>query len=160
MECGGFESRIPHRKASMGTAHERRIQPGQARGTHLLRKAVFVLAFIEKPHFSVKYDYIVDYLCDTAGPSIDGLGASDQTINKLTESMMAMAFRRYVCGVDGDEGCDFFKRDEDDQLFVFNGQYYEKTKDEMLTEIIVETMAKMNVGLVYQANSGPRINLI
>ena len=107
--------------------------------------------------FSVKYDYIVDYLCDTAGPSIDGLGASDQTINKLTESMMAMAFRRYVCGVDGDEGCDFFKRDEDDQLFVFNGRYYEKTKDEMLTEIIVETMAKMNVGLVYQANSGPRI---
>ena len=105
----------------------------------------------------MKYDYIIDYLCSTAGPSIDGAGASDQSINKSTEGAMCLAFRRYVCGVDGDKGCDFFKMDEDDQLFVFNGQYYELTKEEMLSEIILETMQRMNVGVVYLANSAVRI---
>lgn len=105
----------------------------------------------------MKFDYIIDYLCTTAGPAIDGAGSSDQRINKLTESAMAMAFRRYVCGLDGDEGNDFFKVDEDDQLFVFNGEYYELTKEEMLSEIILETMERKNVGLVYLANSADRI---
>jgi len=105
----------------------------------------------------VRFDYIVDYLCSTAGATIDGCGSTDQSINKLTESSMAMAFRRYICGVDGDEGCDFFKMDEDDQLYVFNGEYFEIVKDEMLTEIIVETMQRMSVGLVYVTNSAERI---
>lgn len=70
---------------------------------------------------------------------------------------MSMAFKRYVCGLDGDEGNDFFKMDADDQLFVFNGRYYEIVKDEMLTEIIIETMHRKHVGLVYQANSAQRI---
>ncbi len=47
--------------------------------------------------------------------------------------------------------------DEDDQLFVFNGRYYEVVKEETLTEIIVETMQRMNTGLVYQANSSAKI---
>lgn len=105
----------------------------------------------------MKFDYIIDYLCDTVGPSIEGQGATDQSINKLTESGMAMAFRRYICGVEGDEGCDFFKMDDDDQLYVFNGQYYEIIKEEFLTEIIVETMGRMSVGLVYIANSAEKI---
>ena len=81
----------------------------------------------------MKFDYIVDYLCQTAGPSIDGTGSSDQSINKLSEAAMSMAFRRYICGMDGDEGCDFFKMDDDDQLYVFNGRHYAVVKDEMLT---------------------------
>lgn len=105
----------------------------------------------------MRFDYIVDYLCSTAGPSFDGAGSSDDRINKLTESSIALAFRRYVCGLDGDKGCDFFKMDDDDQLYVFNGRYYEIVKDEMLTEIILETMERMNVGIVYIANSGDRI---
>ena len=105
----------------------------------------------------MRFDYIVDYLCQTAGPSIDGAGASDQTVNKLTEAGMSKSFRRYVCGLDGDSGCDYFKMDNDDQLYVFNGRHYEIVKDEMLTEIIMETMERMHVGLVYQMNSAQRI---
>ena len=66
---------------------------------------------------------------------------------------MALAFRRYICGLDGDEGCDFFKMDEDDQLFVFNGRHFEVVKEEILQEIIMETMSRCDVGIVYQANS-------
>ena len=109
------------------------------------------------PANSVRFDYIIDYLCATVGPTIDGLGSLDHSISKLTESTIAMSFRRYICGLDGDEGCDFFKMDEDDQLFVFNGRYYEVVKEETLTEIIVETMQRMNTGLVYQANSSAKI---
>ena len=105
----------------------------------------------------MKFDNIIDYLCQTAGPSIENTGSSDQTINKLNEASMSVAFRRYICGIDGDEGCDFFKMDEDDQLYMFNGQYYEIIKDEVLTEIIVETMERMNVGIVYRANSAKKI---
>lgn len=108
----------------------------------------------------MKFDYIIDYLCETVGPSIDGLGASDDRINKLTEAKMSMAFRRYICGLDGDAGCDFFKMDDDEMLFIFNGQYYEmidSQKYEILTEIILETMERMNVGIVYLANCAERI---
>ena len=108
----------------------------------------------------MKFDYIVDYLCSTAGPAFDGAGASDEKINKMTEARMSMAFRRYVCGIDGDKGCDFFKMDEDEMLYIFNGQYYEMVesqKYEILTEIILETMCRMGVGIVYIANSAERI---
>lgn len=105
----------------------------------------------------MRFDYIVDYLCSTVGPGIQTAGQMDQSINKRTEASMAVSFRRYVCGLDGDEGNDFFKMDMDDQLYVFNGKYYEVVKDEMLTEIIVQTMERCDVGIVYQANSGPRI---
>ena len=105
----------------------------------------------------MKYKYIIDYLCQTVGPSIDGAGSSDERVNKRTEAGMAIAFRRYVCGIDGDEGCDFFKVDDDDQLFVFNGRHFEIIKEEVLQEIMLETMSEMNVGIVYQANSAKTI---
>lgn len=124
-------------------------------------EALFVQSFFTKNrNFSVKFDYIIDYLCSTVGPTIDGAGASDQTINKLTEASMSMAFRRYICGISGDEGCDFFKMDEDNMLYIFNGRYFEvidSTEYEILSEIILETMERMDVGIVYQANSAPRI---
>ena len=108
----------------------------------------------------MKFDYIIDYLCETAGPTMDGAGATDQRVNKLTESSMAMAFRRYICGLDGDSNNDFFKMSEDGLMFIFNGQYFEAVDSleyEILTEIILETMQKMNVGIVYIANSAERI---
>lgn len=133
-------------------------QPEQQGVPTLLRKSPVCSGFLtEKPQNSVKFDYIIDYLCQTAGPSIDGFGASDQTVNKLTEATMAMSFRRYICGMDGDEGNDFFKMNDDDQIFVFNGMYYEFVQDAVVTEIILDTMQKMNVGIVYQMNSPKRI---
>lgn len=108
----------------------------------------------------MKFDYIIDYLCSTAGQSFDGAGATDERINKMREASMAMAFRRYICGIDGDEGCDFFKMSEDSMLYIFNGEYFEVVESqeyEVLTEIILETMQRMNVGIVYIANSAGRI---
>lgn len=101
----------------------------------------------------MKYTHIIDYLCETAGPAIEDAGLSDQRVNKRTEAGLCKAFKRYICGVDDDEGCDYFKVDEDDMLYVFNGQYYELMLEASLLEIIIEVMERMNVGIVYQTGS-------
>lgn len=101
----------------------------------------------------MKYDHIVEYLCSTAGPTIEDAGLSDERVNKRTEAGMAKAFRRYICGIDGDEGCDFFKVDDDGMLYAYNGRYYELMMEETLLELIIEVMEKKNVGIVYQTGS-------
>lgn len=100
-------------------------------------------------NFSVKYQHIVDYLCDTAGPTLEDAGLSDERVNKRTEAGMAKAFRKYICNLD----VDYFKVDEDGMLYVFNGQYFELMLEETLLELIIEVMEKMNVGIVYQTGS-------
>lgn len=101
----------------------------------------------------MKYEHIIEYLCETAGPSIEDAGLSDQRVNKYTESGMAKAFRRYICGMDADDGCDFFKVDDDGMLYVFNGKYFELMIEETLLELIIEVMERKNVGIVYQTGS-------
>ena len=103
------------------------------------------------------YDYIVSYLVETVGPSIEGQGSDHDRVNKRTEAGMAKAFRRYLCGMDGDKGCDYLKMSEDERIYLYNGQYFEVVKEESLTEIIVEVMERMDVGIVYQMNSAERI---
>ena len=102
---------------------------------------------------AMRYSHIVDYLCSTAGLSIQDAGLSDDRVNKRTEAGMAKAFRRYICGLDGDEGNDFFKVDEDGILYAFNGQYFEQMLEETFLEVIIEVMERMNVGIVYQTGS-------
>ena len=101
----------------------------------------------------MKYGDIIDYLCSTAGPSLQDAGLSDDRVNKRTEALMAMDFRRYICGIDGDEGNDFFKVDEDGMLYVYNGRYFELMLEETLLELIIVVMEKCNVGIVYRTGS-------
>ncbi len=101
----------------------------------------------------MKYADIVEYLVNTAGPTIENAGLSDERVNKKTEAGICKAFRRYVCGIEGDEGNDFFKVDEDGMLYVFNGRYFEVMIEEALLEIIIEVMERTNVGIVYQTGS-------
>lgn len=101
----------------------------------------------------MEYGHIIDYLCSTAGPSLEDAGLSDERVNKRTEAGMAKVFRRYICGLDSDSGNDFFKVDEDGQIFVFNGRHYELMLEETMLEIIIEVMERENVGVVYQTGS-------
>ena len=93
----------------------------------------------------MRYDYIVEYLCSTAGMSFDGFGSSDERVNKRTEAGIAESFRRYVCGMDGDTGNDFFRVDDMGMLHVFNGKFFEMMNDVVFTGIIREVMRRMNV---------------
>lgn len=101
----------------------------------------------------MKYNEIVKYLISTAGVTIDKCGLTDERVNKRTEAGLAIVMRRYICGIDGDEGNDFFKVDEDGLLYVFNGRYFEQMMEETLLEIIIEVLEKCEVGIVYQTGS-------
>lgn len=122
--------------------------PPRFEGPHL-----FLPFLLKNRKFQVKYQHIIDYLCQTAGPSIQNQGLTDERVNKRTEAGICKAFRRYICGVDGDEGCDFFKVDQDGMLYVFNGRHFEVMLEETLLEIIIEVMELCDVGIVYQTGS-------
>ena len=95
----------------------------------------------------------MDYLCRTVGVAIEGSGSSDERVNKRTEAGMAEAFRRYVCGEEGDKGNAFFRMGDDALLRVYNGRYFEVIEEEMLRSAIREVMRRCNVGLVYLTGS-------
>lgn len=99
------------------------------------------------------YDYIIDYLCATAGPAFEGAGSSDKRVDKLVEAGIAESLRRYILGVEGDEGNDFFRVIDDQTVCVFNGKFFERMPDVRLEGIIRDTLRKMGVGLVYLVGS-------
>lgn len=101
----------------------------------------------------MNYDYVIDYLCSTAGASFDGAGSSDKRVDKLTEAGIAEAFRRYIVDTQGDSGNDYFRVVNDQTICVFNGKFFERMPDVKLEGIIRDTMRKMNVGLVYLVGS-------
>ena len=116
-------------------------------------KALFSLAFLLKTALLVKYKDIIAYLYSTVGTCIKDAGLSDERVNKRTEAIMAMDFRRYICGIEGDEGNDFFKADEDDQTYIYNGRYFEVLPEATLLEMIITVMEMSNVGIVYRTGS-------
>lgn len=105
----------------------------------------------------MKYQHIIDYLEATVGPSIENVGLTDERVNKRTEAGLCKSFRRYICGVEGDDGCDYFKVDEDGMLYVFNGEFFELLLEETMLEIIIEVMEDSNVGIVYQTGSAKMV---
>ena len=106
----------------------------------------------------MEFGYIIDYLCETVGPSIDRMGSSDKRVDKLTEAQMCEIFRRYIVGEEGDEGNDFFRIVNDQILCVFNGVFFERMTDVQMTGVIRNTMRRMSVGLVYLTGSASAIS--
>ena len=101
----------------------------------------------------MKYDYVIDYLCSTAGASFEGAGSSDKRVDKLTEAGIAESLRRYILGEEGDSGNDFFRVIDDQNVCVFNGKFFERMSDVKLEGIIRDTLRRMGVGMVYLLGS-------
>lgn len=105
----------------------------------------------------MQYESVIDYLVATAGDEIEKKGDGDNKVDKLKEAELCEAFDAYICGEDGDEGCDFFRVEEGDVMYLFNGRYYEKIDDIRLRVIIKEVLARRHVGVVYRRNSAEKI---
>lgn len=101
----------------------------------------------------MKYDYIIDYLCSTAGLSFKDAGDIDKRVDKLTEAGIAEALRRYIVDVEEGSDNDFFRVIDDLTVCVFNGRYFERMPDVRFEGILRMVLRKMNVGLVYQLSS-------
>ena len=96
-------------------------------------------------------------MVQTAGPSIQDIGERDMSVKKYYEALIAESLRRYMCGVEGDQGNGFFKADEIGAVYVFNGKHFEFLSETNMLGVIREVMAKCNVGLVYRMESAERI---
>lgn len=101
---------------------------------------------------------IISYLTDTVGVSIDGLGASDNKVNKLTEAEMGQLFERYITGNDGDRIPNMILIAESGEPYAYNGKYFECITTEALQYAIKRVMVDSNVGKVYQFNSHKKIS--
>ena len=105
----------------------------------------------------MNYLYVIDYLVQTVGPSIRDLGERDSRVNKYHESIIAEAFRRYMCGEEGDQGNGFFKADEIGAIYFFNGKFFEFVSEVRMLGILRAVMRRCNVGIVYLMDSADRI---
>lgn len=103
------------------------------------------------------YSFVIDYLCRTVGPAIQDLGERDSRVSKYSESVMAESFRRYMCGLDGDDGNGFFKVDEIGAAYVYNGEFFEFINDTKILGIIRNVMRRCGVGSVYYMESARHI---
>lgn len=103
------------------------------------------------------YSYVIDYLCQTAGPSIQDLGDHDGRVSKFNEAVIAEAFRRYVCGEEDDTGNRFFKVDAIGATYVFNGKFFEFLTKTKFLGIVRAVLRKCGVGLVYMMDSASRV---
>ena len=101
------------------------------------------------------YSYIIDYLCQTAGPSIQDLGERDSRVNKYYESVIAESLRRYMCG---EVGNGFFKADEIGATYVFNGRFFEFISETRMLGVIRAVLRKCGVGMVYYMDAAERVN--
>lgn len=102
------------------------------------------------------FDYMVDYLCATVGPSIEaGYGSEDASPKRDKESQLCDLFERYVYSA----GMGMFLLSDSGVLYVYNGHYYEQiTTKTFLQEVIKRTLERMRVGLVYQKISNKFIS--
>lgn len=105
----------------------------------------------------MKFEGVIDYLVSTAGDEITGKGAGDNKVDKLKEAELCEALDSYICGEEGDEGCDYFKVEDGDVIFLYNGHAYEKIDEVQMRYIIKKVLERTDVGTVYRRNSAKKI---
>lgn len=107
---------------------------------------------IEKPQV-LDYSFVIDYLVQTAGPSISDLGEHDNRVDKRNEMILCESFRRWMCSADNG----FFKADEIGAIHVFTGKYFEFVSEMRLLGIIRAVIRRCNVGIVYWNEPADRV---
>lgn len=101
----------------------------------------------------MSYDYIIDYLCQTAGLQFKEAGEIDKRVDKYTEAGIAESLRKYIIDIEEGSDNDFFRVIDDMTVCVFNGRYFERMQDVRFEGIIRAVLRKQKVGLVYQLSS-------
>lgn len=101
------------------------------------------------------YNLVLDYLCQTIGDSLQGLGKDHEKVKPFEEATLIDYFEKYIYK----EMNNYVLIGADDAIYIYNGRYYEthRSNEDMLFNIIKDAMKRMGVGLVYQKNSYSKI---
>lgn len=105
--------------------------------------------------FYSQYEDVVNYLVETIGSSLTGLGNTHERVKQYDEARLIDYYEKYIYK----EMNNYFLIGDSDELYIYNGCYYETHKncDDVLLNVIKDSMKKMDVGLVYQKNSYKKI---
>lgn len=97
------------------------------------------------------YNLVLDYLCQTIGDSLQGLGKDHEKVKPYEEATLIDYFEKYIYK----DMNNYILIGADDAIYIYNGRYYEthRSNEDMLFNIIKDAMKRMGVGLVYQKNS-------
>lgn len=97
------------------------------------------------------YEIAVGYLVSTIGCTLSGLGGDDEKVRPMTEARIVDFFEKYIYK----EMNNYFLIGESDAIYMYNGKYYETSRnnEDMFLNVIKDAMKRMNIGLVYQKNS-------
>ena len=100
---------------------------------------------------STPYDEVVNYLLDTIGSTLNGLGIDDERVKPLTEAQIIDYFEKYIYK----EMNNYFLIGDSDAIYIYNGSYYETSRnnEDIMMNIIKDAMKAMGIGLVYQKTS-------
>lgn len=101
------------------------------------------------------YDIVLDYLCDSMGSTLYGMGRDHEKVKPYEEATLIDYFESYI-----------YKNvnkhvlmGDNDAIYIYNGKYYEthRNNEDILLNVIKDVMKKMDIGLVYQKNSYRKI---
>lgn len=155
--CPGSTPGVPSRRAVWLAARNGKCHPALRDESQPSSVSRLVGVNCLKPQV-LDYSYIIDYLCQTAGPSLQDLGERDSRVNKYYEGVISETLRRYMCGLEGDDGNGFFKADEIGATYMFNGRFFEFISETRMLGVIRAVLRKCNVGLVYLMDAAERVN--
>lgn len=97
------------------------------------------------------YEIAVGYLVDTIGCTLSGLGGDHEKVKPMTEARLVDFFEKYIYK----EMNNYFLIGDSDAIYIYNGKYYETSRnnEDLFLNVIKDAMKRMGVGLVYQKNS-------
>lgn len=98
-----------------------------------------------------QYELVLNHLCNSIGGTLSGMGADHEKVKPYEEATLIDFFERYIYK----EVNDYVLIGDNDAIYIYNGRYYEthRNNEDMLQNVIKDTMKQMGVGLVYQKNS-------
>lgn len=97
------------------------------------------------------YQLVLDYLCNSIGDTLSGLGNTHEKVKPYEEATLVDYFERYIYK----DINNYVLIGENDAIYIYNGRYYEthRNNEDMLLNVIKDAMKRMDIGLVYQKNS-------
>lgn len=104
---------------------------------------------------SKTFKFLSEFLFERISKSVPlKFGDGDSSPRKRSEAMLCRLFRNHMYA----DGAGYFLYGDNGVLYVYNGSFYEKvTTKTFLQEVIKETLAKMDVDIVYQEFSHRKI---
>ncbi len=101
------------------------------------------------------YEEVVNYLSTAIGASLSAIGKEHERVKPYEEARLIDFFERYIYK----DFNNYFLIGDSDSVYIYDGTHYVtgRNSEDILLNVIKDSMRRMDVGLVYQKNSYMKI---